>query len=305
MKTPKIAIIHPEKAFLPEVLVYQTYFSKHGFEANVFYHVSAQSLQDYDIEWHFMGMDHLPKAPGRLKIHEYASLSVPPFAKGKNFLKKKLNVQPDLRIFLNSSIREAFGFTDHVPSLIRAPGIGEHFFQSRPAEKYYDFVYIGATDKNRRIDILIHFFMKRFGNQKLLIVGAPAERLQKQLMDAENIHFTSKVAYTEVSAYARQAKYGLNYLPAIYPFFLQPSYKLLEYCALDLKIVTTDYDWVNQFEQVRGGRFFKIKSDWSNFYPEMIADFDFKTPDVSDLQWDQVLDQFGILPFIQQWLAIS
>lgn len=299
----KIALVHPGNAYLPELEAYRDYFSAAGFEVEILQHPSAKDLQNFAVEWHLLGMDRLPNVLSRLKIHEYISLSIPPVARWKNCLKRWVNVPPDLRIFHNEAVRSGFGFQDETPALYRGAGVGAHFFEDFPIEKTYDFVYHGAMDKSRRMHILLEKFAKRFTQYTLLLIGEAPEKLRRRFQNYKSIHFAGRVPYLEMPKYLAQARFGLNYIPDVYPYNLQPSVKLLEYCALDLPVVTTDYAWLRTFEESRGSCFFKIRPDWSNFQPDLIENFDFSTPDVSDLEWKKVLERSGILKFIEHHLA--
>ena len=47
----------------------------------------------------------------------------------------------------------------------------------------------------------------------------------------------------------------LNLVPDQLPYTRQTSTKLLEYCAAELPVVSTDYTWVREFERQHGARF--------------------------------------------------
>ena len=305
MSMPKIALIHPGNAYLPELEAYRDYFSNAGFDVEILRHPSTKDLQNFAVEWHLLGVDRSPNVPGRLKIHEYISLSIPPFAKWKNRLKRWVNVPPDLRIFHNEAVRSGFGFQDETLALYRGAGVGAHFFENFPIEKKYDFVYHGAMNKSRRMHFLLEKFARRFTQYTLLLIGEAPEKLRRRFQNHKSIHFAGRVPYREMPKYLAQAHFGLNYIPDVYPYNLQPSLKLLEYCALGLPVVTTDYAWLRTFEESRGGRFFKIRPDWSNFQPDLMENFDFKTPNVADLQWEDVIARSGILEFIEHHLAAN
>lgn len=303
MQSKKIVFIHPGNAYLPELEAYDAFFTSHDFTVDIFTKKDKINLSNYDVEWHLMGTDFSPKVAGRLKIHEYISLSLPPFPHFKNQVKYLFNCEPDLRIFHSLVVKQYFNFKDCIPFLFRDAGIGTQFFQIINPEKKYDFVYHGSMHRSRQINKLLAIFIKHFSKHTLLIVGSPTKTLLQQFGSAENIHFVGRFPYDEIPHIINQAHYGLNYIPPIYPYYLQPSLKLLEFCALQLKVISTDYPWVNQFEQERGAHFFKIKKDWSNFHPDLIRNFNYKTPDVSDLQWNSILKESNILNFIQQYFV--
>lgn len=303
MQSKKIVFIHPGNAYLPELEAYDAFFTSHDFTVDIFTKKDKINLSNYDVEWHLMGTDFSPKVAGRLKIHEYTSLSLPPFAKCKNHAKTWINTTPNLRIFLTDVIHQALHFSDTTPHFYRPAGIAHPFLttDNQPVP-FYDFVYLGSMHATRKMEALFNFFLAQFKSETLLIIGEAPISLKKQFQ-SNQLHFIGKVPYLKVLNYLKQAKYGINYIPHRYPYMLQPSYKLLDYCAAGLKIITTDYPWVNQFEQERGAHFFKIKKDWSNFHPDLIRNFNYKTPDVSDLQWNSILKESNILNFIQQYFV--
>lgn len=303
MATPKkIALFHAGNAYLPEIEIYQDFLQPHGFQIDVFTSKQKIALEDYDIEWHLMGIDLQPKVPGRLKIHEYISLSLPSFSKWKDRFKENFNTKPDLRIFHNERVKKELVFNDGIPFLFRDAGIGAHFFDAIEIKTpIYDFVYLGAMNATRQMHHLFHHYLKNFKSQTLLVIGdAPSSLLQA--FQTPQIHFIGKIPYIKIPHYLRQARYGLNYIPVRRPYYLQPSLKLLEYCAVNLKIITTDYEWVNHFEHQKSARFFKINPNWQNFTWEAIHNFDFKTPDVRDLSWNNILQHSKILTFLQSSL---
>ncbi|MBK6950238.1 MAG: hypothetical protein IPH16_21090 [Haliscomenobacter sp.] len=75
-----------------------------------------------------------------------------------------------------------------------------------------------------------------------------------------------------------------------YPAFV----KLLEYCAVGLKVITTSTAWVRQFEQQRQGRFFYLGQKDSPLSWEPLRRFPFETPSVDDLVWERLLESSGI-----------
>ena len=153
----KIALIHKGQAYKPEIQAYLNFFKRIGHECTLFKEIRPELLQGFDLEWHFVGVDHIPRAEGRIKVHEYTSLSIPPLPRWKNQLKKWWNPKPDLRIFQTPSVKEQFRFKDDTPFLFRGPGLGAHFQERSPdTKKEFDFVYLGAMEparKNRGLSV--------------------------------------------------------------------------------------------------------------------------------------------------------
>jgi len=280
---------------LPEIDAYIKYFNNNSEFLAV---DSTQLGSDYDIDefdviWEFKGLGGI-KVQDKILIHEYSSLSTGSAPKLKNLLKSKLNKKPDLRIFLNESVKEGFKFHDSIDYCYRDMGIDESFVNTISEKKEYDFVYVGSIGRERGIDKFLQSFdTKSLG--KLCLVGTVEDELYNQYKRNSDIIFTGKVPYQEVPKIASRAFYGINYIPDKYPYNIQTSTKLLEYLALGLKVITTDYKWVRNFEKKYNCSFFKIgeknyklKSEYldkhqfsSNFNPEWFL-------------WDRRIEQSGI-----------
>lgn len=277
--------------------IYRYFLEKSGHSVKELKNVSTKILREFDIEWYFMGND-FTNVSSRLKIHEYNSLSIPPFANWKNFLKKMLNPKPGLRIFGNEFIYKSLPFQDRVPHLFIDSGVSKSFFQLEPVEKSFDFVYAGTTDKTRKISFLINSFIRQLPKSNMLIIGTPPPDLAKNIRTHPNLFFTGRISHKEVPKYMMQARFGINFIPDIYPYNFQTSLKLLEYCAVGLPVLTTSYHWVNEFEKNRCAKFFRLNSDLSNFRLDFVEKFKYTIPDVSDLRWENILQQSGIIDFI-------
>jgi len=265
----RIAFVHNSKAFLPEVAAYTRYFSKLGFECVV---VNPEELLKAkpDVAWHFMGMDRQAQR-GVFTIHEYTSASVPPFIDLKNKLKKILNVQPDHRLFLNEYVRDSFGFNDGVPYGFRDMGVYEEWLHDAPAVKEYDLIYVGKV---------------RQGLDDLL------EKLKER-----SVLVVSDKTHDEVQQLIRKSRFGINFMPDIEPFNQQTSTKFLEYCACKVPVITSDYEWVRQFQKKHGGKYFYLKD---GFTWDEITNFQYEFPDLSEWTWEKQIERSGILQVLQK-----
>lgn len=294
MKCSSIALIHPGKALLPELEVYQRFLCKNGYEVAILENPLPEVLEDFRIEWHFMGSDWRPKTPRRIKIHEYVSASVPPFARVKNALKKRCNVLPDARIFGDPLVKEEIGFRDNLPFLFRPAGVDASFFKAHPHPAEFDLVYSGAMDGVRNLIPWISHVLSGLPGARLLLVGQPSAAIWKAFKAHPGVVFSGKVPYADVSALLAKAEFGLNLIPGKYPFFIQAPLKLLEYCAVGLKVISTPTAWVRQFERDRQGRFFYLGEKSAALSWEQLRRFPFETPSVDDLVWDRLLESSGI-----------
>ena len=301
----KIALIHQGGAHKPEIIIYKNYFTSHGISVDTFKSYPSGIISKYDIEWHFLGFDFHSKQ-ARIKIHEYSSVSNPPLSLLKRMAKKWFNVKPDLRIFGSDFVADAYDFSDQVPHRFReAAGIGEFFYNYQPkSNPNFDYVYCGTMEKVRQIDQLLAAFVQNFPHSRnLLMVGEPTLPLYRRYRSFSNIIFTGKVPYEEIPGLLGQAKYGINFIPDIYPLNKQVPLKLLEYCALGLKVITTDYPWIRNFADERNAQFFFLSPDLKNWNERSISNHQFVTPQVGDLSWEKVMDRSRLLSTILNFFA--
>lgn len=296
----KIALIHPGLAYAPEIGIYKHFLKQEGYFVETFNVAMESELTGFDVEWHFMGIDFKSRRSERLKIHEYVSLSIPPFSKMKDQLKKFINSKPDLRIFGSKFIESQLGFKDAIPRCYRDAGVSPDFFQKPQKNKpEFDFVYAGSTDKSRNIEHLLTFFVENMQNNRLLVIGVPPKSVSKRVLQHPAITFTGKVPYETVPDYLQKARFGINYIPDKYPYNQQRPLKLLEYCAAGLPVLTTEYAWVKQFEKEANANFFKLAPDLGNLKMNNVEGFEFRIPDVTHLTWNEVISQSGLLTFLK------
>lgn len=293
----KIAFVNSGKSYLPEIKAYIDYLNKRGYSAMEVYSDQKEVIEKFDIVWKFMGLDMKRDNKNQFYIHEYCSLSVGKFSKQKDLLKKYLNRKPAGRIFLNEELYQRMNFKDNLPFLKRDMGISQSFYTTQD-KKDYDFIYFGDTSNSRKLNFLLNNFKTQNKDQNIILIGTISNELYRNFKNTDNIIFTGKLSHEDVPAVASKAVYGINYVPDIFPFNIQTSTKLLEYCALGLKIITTNYNWVNQFEESRGARFLKVEEDLKNFTRDRIEKFDFHTPNVEDLKWENIFENIGLINYL-------
>lgn len=291
----KIIFLRSENAFLPEVDAYIDYFNKtKEFTAYDSSKIKDYKLDEFDVIWEFKGFGGVKKNKNQILIHEYASLSTGRFPILKNFIKSKINPKPDLRVFLNENVKKGFKFNDSVDSCYRDMGIDERFISQDVVEKEFDFVYVGSIGKEREMDKLLKAFTEK-DNGTLCLVGNVEDEIYLEYKDNKNLIFTGKVPYSEVSKIAAKAEYGINFMPDKYPFNIQTSTKLLEYLALGLKVVTTDYKWTRQFEENHNCSFYKLDYHSLSFDKKSIEKHEFFSGfRAEEYLWDRAIEESGI-----------
>lgn len=287
--------------YLPEISAYIDYINKHlngwrGYDSAT---IKDYNPLDYDVVWRFMGTD--TKGVGRTIIHEYNSLSTGAFARIKNHVKKAINAKPAARVFLNDTVRSKFNFTDSVPYAMRDMGINSQFYQKATQKKTHDFVYAGSlNDRGGIVLKTLQHFKTHCAGATLLVIGGVPDHIHASFGNAPNITFTGRVPYEDVPALAKAARYGLNLMPDIYPLNIQTATKVIEYCALGLPVISTDYQWIRHFESTRKGRFLYLDKSLSNLNLNTIQRFDFHTPNVDDLEWNMLIKKSGLFEMLER-----
>ncbi|MBU9712167.1 glycosyltransferase [Evansella tamaricis] len=291
----KILLVRGEKAFLPEIDAYLNYLNAvqgvTAFDSSTI--DGSFSINEFDVIWEFKGLGGM-KVKDQLLIHEYASLSTGIFPTIKNGLKARINPKPDLRIFLNARVRNGFPFNDEIDYCYRDMGIDESFLQQKNNRKEYDFIYVGAVSKDREIDKLLNKFVGK-NNGKLCLIGNVENEIYNDYKENKNLIFTGKIPYHQVPKIASKGVYGINYIPDKYPYNIQTSTKLLEYLALDLKVITTDYRWVREFEKENECKFYKISNEF-DFDLKKLQNYKFKSGiNMNDYLWGTILEKSNIM----------
>ncbi|MEY4140053.1 MAG: hypothetical protein RLZZ371_2235 [Pseudomonadota bacterium] len=304
-----IHFIHTGDAYLPELQAYQSFVETAGHQPRVHRQIDTVP-EDAAVLWWMcgrVGTDIALRFPKAFQIHEYASASVPPMAWLKDQIKRRRQAVPHYRVFQNAWVQQRMGFQDTVPCEFRDMGLASDFLlaPNHDIKAEFDFVYLGEMQR------LLHFLpvfdgLAKAGRQVLLIGQVPPQ-FALHLQRYTNITSTGRVPHGQVPALLRRARYGLNLVPDQLPYTRQTSTKLLEYCAVGLPVVSTDYVWVRNFERQHGARFAYLPfHDNAAYYRALLGPrLDQQTlvvPDVRGLAWHNLLAgmriwrQLGVLP---------
>ena len=297
----RIAFVHNNKEYKSETEAYRGFFARYGIDCVV---VNKEEIKKMpcDVEWRTMGNDLSPRRRGVLKIHEYTSSALPPWRKWKHLSHKWLNVEPDYRIFLNEYVKNCYGYEDDVPYGYRDMGIPDSWssFASLPSTNEFDFVYLGDLTAVREPETLLNCFATgHLRQQSILLIGKNYEALQSRYQPFPNIQFIGPLPYAEVPAQLKRAKFGLNFMIDKEPLNRQTSTKLLEYAAVGLPVVTTQYHWVMQFEQEYGGNYCYVQQDLSDLHWERVCSMVYASPDLSSWSWEKQIRRSGVLDCIE------
>ena len=297
----KIAFIHNDKAFLPELSAYGDFFQKQNIQTCLVKYGREES-SDADVYWYFMGFYPNAKHKKKLIIHEYASASVPPYRKLKDFLKSRFTPRPHFRLYLNEYVRQQININDEIPFGYRDMGISEEFFHPRPeTPKEFDFIYSGNLSKQRKLrDLLMCFNQGPLKTRTLLLLGNDNGGLAQTFGHCKNIFFQSSVPWQEVPGWLARARYAMNYVPDEEPYNAQTPTKFLEYAAMKMPVISTNYFWISEFQERYGGKYFLLKEDFSNMTWERIRAFHFESPKMDSWRWEEKIRDSGILEFLRQ-----
>lgn len=241
-----IGITLSDHAYTPEAFAYEKYLSKAGWEVTL---AREEDIpRSVDIAILFMGMKPIwKKKKFKKEIHEFHSLSVPPFARVKDFLKSYGSYVPDGRIFLNDDVRHRLFFRDSRPYLLRDMGIDEGLSRCVRTTFSYDIIYCGSIEN--RPGLVGHLLNLADMGFRLIVVGGCSSNTQNQLIAHPNIKYVGKVGRELLPELYANARFGLNFTPDMYPFNIQTSTKTLEYLAAGLGVISNRYEWIEKFAE--------------------------------------------------------
>ena len=255
-----------------------------------------------DAYWYMMGFYPKSFYKKKLIIHEYSSASVPPYRKLKDFLKSRMNPRPHFRLYLNEYVREQINIHDEVPFGYRDMGVGDAFLeQTDNREKEYDFVYTGNLSSQRKLDILLRFFdLGALKKHSIMLLGNDENGLAKSFGHCKNIFFQPPVPWEEVPAWLARARFSINFIPDKEPFNAQTPTKFLEYAAMKIPVISSNYFWISEFRERYGGNYFLLKEDLSNMTWDRIIRFQYEFPDLHSWRWEERIKASGVLEFLKQ-----
>lgn len=306
----RIFFIHKNKAHLPEIEAYSSFFSSYNYNTFV---VSYKDLFKLDkdilkksILWYFMGF-YPRKIDGKFIIHDYRSLSIGKFAKVKDYIKKVFNFKPNLRIFLNEAVKNRLSFNDDIPCITIDMGLPSSIirFVNLNLEPKYDFIYVGTISYEREIHRVIERFIGRYGKKKnLLLVGLFEEGLKRKYSIFQNIIFMGKVSQEDVFKFIKESRYAICIIPNKYPYNLQTPTKLLEYLALRSKIIANKNPLILDIlkETNNIDKVFIMDENWN--FPKEDELIGIKQSSIyfEELLWENILKRSNIIEVIRNVL---
>lgn len=302
-----INFVHEGKAVYPDVAAYAAYMGKTYRVAERTPEEAAASTDiAQSVCWHMMGV--YPRLlPCALTIHDYRSLSVGRFKRVKDLVKRIVNARPGLRIFQNQEIRRALGFAEDARTIYLPMGVPELFIDSRTltAEPVTDFVYIGSMLPERRCELMLDSFVARFGGRKTFdLYGPPNPELEARYAGRSDIRFRGMVEQARLPAILKAARVGVCYFPLHYPHLLQTPTKLMEYCALGMRVLANEHPQSRKTVEQYG-----LTCHWGSSedlfagVPDDLSWEDNAAVDAAAMAWPQVIAASGVEAAIEQALA--
>lgn len=237
----KIGIPISKFAYTPESYAYEKYLTKLGHIVERDHFLNPNN----DINLYFMGTKYFwEKKKGIAKeIHEYQSLSTPPYPHFKNLIKNIVNKKPEGRIFLNKVILNEMNFNDDIPFIYRDMGVDNELFQKPNKNPKYDVIYCGSISGRKG---LVEVLLNISKTYSVIVIGNISKE-EKKILDIKNITLMGKITREDLPAFYREARFGLNFTPDIYPYNIQTSTKTLEYLASGLGVISNKYKWSENF----------------------------------------------------------
>lgn len=304
----KIYFVHEGKAAYPEIAAYKTFF-KDRFAVQEIEPDKVGLCSDLDrsICWYIMGF-YCKRPASALVIHDYRSLSIGRFGFIKDILKRKFNVEPDIRIFQNEDMRKALWFGKDIPTAILPMGVPSFIADYRKQKKKVlqsDFCYIGVMSVERRSHLMFDSFLRRFGDKRTFhLYGTPEPALEERYKDCSNILFHGRKSQEEVFDALMGTQVAVNYFPNHNPHKLQTPTKFLEYAALGLRVLCNEQPQSRCVAQTYGlNCLWGSAEDMFAAVPEDLLWPDNQSFDPTPLLWPEVIKTSGIASMIEEGIC--
>lgn len=286
-------------SYSPEAYAYRKFLVDRGYFVQLALVNEVDPNNDLNI--FFMGIKPFWKRKlGRaVEIHEYQSLSTPPYSRVKDILKGVISKSPNGRIFLNDDVKDNFYFIQKKESINRDMGVDEGLFQKKSLKPEYDIIYSGSI--SGRVGVVEELSRLACIGFKLLVIGDVTSQVKNDIKRLGSVHFTGRVSREELPSLYNKAKAGLNYTPDIYPFNIQTSTKSLEYLASGLTLISNKYGWSEKFVATHN-----IPVIWTDNITN-VESFNqhidtAKDVDMSEYNWESVLKKSRFEEFISNSL---
>lgn len=295
----RVAYVHTGRAFLPEIPAYCAALEASGHEAFVISHVGELAQGDRaDIVVRFGGLLRPLKGLCMPEVHEYHSASTQWPRPLRNVAKSALSTRPVGRIFQNPFVRRQFFFPDRARFIYRDMGASPLMLTARKAtSKSFDVVYAGSF-KGRHGLVASLTAIARAG-ASVGVAGDPVPEDLCELRSAPGVEFVGRLAQSDVPGFLEEGRFGLNYVPDIYPLNRQTSTKVIEYLVAGLPIISNSYAWIDAHAGDMGYQYLKVQEavDLANMEPPSRSVLPLER--VQALLWPELLDKCQFVEFLE------
>lgn len=296
----RIVYIHTGRAFLPEIPAYCAALRAAGHEAFVVSGVDElNEISELDLLVRFGGL--LRPLPGIAvpEIHEYHSASTQWPRPLRNLIKSALSSRPVGRIFQNDFVRRQFRFPDPAGFIYRDMGANPAMLAARESlSKSFDVVYAGSFKGRHGLVSCLSALAR--GGAKVGVAGDPAPEQLAELRTAAGIEFVGRLAQDDVPEFLAAGRFGLNFVPDIYPLNQQTSTKVIEYLVAGLPIISNSYPWMDAHARKTGYDYLRVDGirDLAGVEPPPRAVLSVEK--VQPLLWPNLLEQCQFVNFLAE-----
>lgn len=274
-----IAIVRSSRAFMPETRAYFEYFKSFDeFKPEVVdSYEAAMEMDAFVVVVPYGFVPRWTKSPPVL-VADVPSRSTGFSRKMRDRLKGAINHKPDIALFLNDYVAGSGIAKKSTLKIYRSMGYRSELVRDIPRKRDIEAIYAGTLNRPEVMSTLN--FLAESGLRISVVGSAGIEGAHPE------IDFLGRKSQEETYDIYARSIYGLNIVPDIEPFKFQDSTKLIEYCAMNLRVLSTRYSWVTEFEKLHGARFLFLSNETTK---EEIQSFPYKSADVRSLSWTHIL----------------
>ncbi|NVN82670.1 MULTISPECIES: hypothetical protein [unclassified Vibrio] len=289
-----IGLVHShEKAFFPESNAYRKYFkSKEDYRVEIFNSFDEASKESDCIIFYCGFLPFWKNCDAKL-IMEYHSLSTGRWPRLKNLVKRILNKRADGYIFLNESTQTGFYFNSVSNYCYRSMGYSNYQVPKSLDSLEQKIVYMGTVNRQGVLSTIKK--LAALGFELHIIGGELPEKIPNVITYPR---MSQKDAYT----IAASCTFGLNYTPDLYPYNIQDSTKLIDYCGLGMRVITNKYQWVYDFEIETNSCFYNVEDVITLSSFDEIDQLPYREGDYSKRAWEEVIDSSGVYRVVSEAL---
>lgn len=298
----KVCFISNSKAFMPELDAYIELLTKEGIDVCLAKNKKVARTMNADLYFRFGGIIFGRVDWTKSEIHEYHSASTGIFPRFKNMVKSVLSSHADGFCFLNYWVQKQFIYSSKKAVIIRDMGAEKKIFRSAESnKKIYDIVYAGSISGKPGLIEEVTRLSKLGVN--IVIAGTASDEEKTRLHNLTGVTFLGRISREEVIELYSKSRFGLNYIPEMYPFTDQTSTKIIEYLVAGLPIISNEYQWISSHSGTYGYDYLRLnlintKHDLVSSETYIISD-DAK----KKFLWNNVIDESDLIEVIKSLIS--